>query len=478
MNSRSHRLYFNNTVRRDCSSPGRTGSTSTMSCATTTRLPVARALPHALSRRSTSHWSCVRSLHLAARLLVVRIAPALLRLCCASGRAISTLDLSSVGRTDSRRVPSHSIVRRDYPSRDRNGYTSLPPRVRVPQHVARLVTRLVAPLVVDYSTSRGSSRGSLRCSLSTTHLAQARRRLLRLRRASGCLGTSRDSSRVSSRRSLSTTPPRSGSLSTTSPPPRVRVPWHVARLVMRLVAPLVIDYSASRRLVVDYFASVVRPGASARRAARHASGRTARRRLLRLVQARRRLLRFPRTSGCLGTSRGSSRGSSRRSSSTTPRHTARPAARRRLLRLAQSRRRLLRLRRASGCLGTSRGLSRGLSHRSSSTTPRAGSSSTTSPLSRVRVARHVARLVTRLVAPLIVDYSASRRLVVDYFASVARPGASAHRAAHHASRRVARCRLLRLAQACRRLLCLPACLGASARRAGRCVASRRLLCLA
>jgi hypothetical protein len=33
------------------------------------------------------------------------------------------------------------------------------------------------------------------------------------------------------------------------------------------------------------------------------------------------------------------------------------------------------------------------------------------------VPRHVARLVTRLVAPLVVDYSASRRLVVDYSAS-------------------------------------------------------------
>jgi hypothetical protein len=31
------------------------------------------------------------------------------------------------------------------------------------------------------------------------------------------------------------------------------------------------------------------------------------------------------------------------------------------------------------------------------------------------VLRHVARLVTRLVTPLVVDYSASRRLVVDYF---------------------------------------------------------------
>jgi hypothetical protein len=40
--------------------------------------------------------------------------------------------------------------------------------------------------------------------------------------------------------------------------------------------------------------------------------------------------------------------------------------------------------------------------------------------------RHVARLVTRLVAPLVVDYSTPRKLVVvDYFASAARPGASA-----------------------------------------------------
>jgi hypothetical protein len=66
--------------------------------------------------------------------------------------------------------------------------------------------------------------------------------------------------------------------------------------------------------------------------------------------------------------------------------------------------------------------------------------------------RHVARLVTRLVAPLVVDYSASRRLVVvDYSASrrlvvvdysAACPGASARRAARHAARRAARRRLL------------------------------------
>jgi hypothetical protein len=147
------------------------------------------------------------------------------------------------------------------------------------------------------------------------------------------------------------------------------VPRHVARLVTRLITPL----------VVDYFASAARPGASACRMTRHAARRAARPRLLCLAQARRRQLR-----------------------------------------LAQARRRLLCLCRASGCLGTSRGSSRGSPcHSSSTTPPRAGSSSTTPP----------------------------RRLIVDYFAYAARPGASAR----HAARRVARCaalrRLLRLRRA-------------------------------
>jgi hypothetical protein len=45
------------------------------------------------------------------------------------------------------------------------------------------------------------------------------------------------------------------------------------------------------------------------------------------------------------------------------------------------------------------------------------------------------RLVTRLVAPLDVDYSTSRRLVVDYFTYAARLNASARRAARHAAHR-------------------------------------------
>jgi hypothetical protein len=115
------------------------------------------------------------------------------------------------------------------------------------------------------------------------------------------------------------------------------------------------------------------------------------------------------------------------------RHTARRAARRRLLRITQARR---------------------AAHCSSPTTPpRAGLSSTTSPTSRVRVPRHVAPLVTRLVALLVVDYSASRRLVLGNFSSAACLGASARRATRHAARRTACRRLLRLAQARRAAHC-------------------------
>jgi hypothetical protein len=137
--------------------------------------------------------------------------------------------------------------------------------------VARLVARLVNRLVVDYfALSRlvvdyftyAARPGASACR-AARHAA--RRRLLRLRRASGCLGTSR------------------GSSSTTSTTPRVRLLRHVARHVARLI----VDYFASRRLVVDYFAYAARPGASARRAARHAARRAAHRRLLRLTQARR-----------------------------------------------------------------------------------------------------------------------------------------------------------------------------------------------
>jgi hypothetical protein len=231
--------------------------------------------------------------------------------------------------------------------------TSTTLRVRVPWHVARLVTRLVVDyfayaarpvawhvarlitrLGVDYFTYAARPIASAR----RVACRVTRRRLLRLRRASGCLGMSRGSSRGSSHRSSSTTPPRAGSSLTTSPTPRVWVPRHVAQLIVWLV----VDYFSSRRLerrasdflgtlrgssrssplttsttprarvpqhvarlaaplVIDYFAYATRPGASARRAARHA--------------ARRRLLRLRRASGWLGMSCGLSPGSS---STTSP----------------------------------------------------------------------------------------------------------------------------------------------------------------
>jgi hypothetical protein len=246
-------------------------------------------------------------------------------------------------------------------SRRSSSTTSPTPRVRVPRHIARLITRLV----VDYFTYTACPVASKRhAACRVTHcrllrLTQALRRLLRLRRASGCLGTSR------------------GSSSTTSTTPRVWVPRHVAWLITRLVA----------RLIVDYFDYAARPGAWACRAARHVARRANCRRLLRLRRA----------SGCLGTSRGSSPGSLSTTSPTpcvrVPRHVAwlitrlvawlivnyfdyakRPGAwacraARHTARRA-THRRLLRLRCASGCLGTSRGSSH-------------GSSSNTSTMSRV-----------------------------------------------------------------------------------------------
>jgi hypothetical protein len=189
--------------------------------------------------------------------------------------------------TRSHRLYFKLTVCRQYSSPGHMGSTSTASHVQVPQ----LLTRLV----VDYFAYTARPGASAR--------RAARRRLLRLHRAFGCLGTSRGTSQA-----------------------RRRPLCHVARLVA--------DYFTSRRLVVDYFAHVARPGASACRA------------------ARRRLLRQRRTSGCHGTSRST----------------------------LQARHRLLYLRHASGCLGTSHSSSR-------------GSSSTTSPTSRVRVSQHVTRLV-------------------------------------------------------------------------------------
>jgi hypothetical protein len=276
------------------------------------------------------------------------------------------------------------------------------PRVRLLRHVARFVIDYF-----NYPARLGASARRAACHAARRRLlrlAQARHLLLRLRRASKCLGTSRGSSR--------------GSLSTTSLTPRVRVPRHVARLVTRLV--------------VDYFTYAACPVASARRA----SCRVTHRRLLFLAQSRRRLLRLCCAFGCLDTSRGSSPGSASTTSPTprvrVPQHIARlvtrlvvdyftyavrPVALARRVACRVTRRRLLHLHRASGCLGISHGSSRGSS---STTSPRTGSSSTNSPTPCVQVPRHVAWLVTRLV--------------VDYFTYAARPSASAHRATRHSAR--------------------------------------------
>jgi hypothetical protein len=242
---RLQRLYLNLAVCRDYSPPGRSGSTSTTLCATTTS--IAAAL-HQLRR---------------------------------AFRCLGTSRGSFCG-----------LLSTTPPRAGSSSTTSPPPRVRVPRHVARLVAWLIAPLVVDYSAScrlvvdyfasaarpgasacRAARHAARRAARSRLlHLAQARRRLLRLRRASGCLSTSRGSSRGSSHRSSSTTPPRAGSSSTTSPPPLVRVPRHVALLV------------------VDYSAYAARPSASARHAAHRRLLRAPRLRLaatLALLQPRR-----------------------------------------------------------------------------------------------------------------------------------------------------------------------------------------------
>jgi hypothetical protein len=118
------------------------------------------------------------------------------------------------------------------------------------------------------------------------------------------------------------------------------------------------------------------PGASARRAVRHA--------------ARRRLFRLCHASGCLGMSRGSSSTTSPTPRVRVPWHVTRLIV----------------------CLGKSHGSSRGSLR---------GSSSTTLPTPRVWVSRHITRLVTRLV--------------VNYFAYAACPGASLCREARRAARR-------------------------------------------
>jgi hypothetical protein len=126
---------------------------------------------------------------------------------------------------------SHGSSSTTLPHAGSSSTTSPTPRVRVLWHVAWLIVDNFTSrkLVIDYFAYIARSGRAARCA--------ARRRLLCLHRASGCLGTSR------------------GSSSTTSPTLRVRVPRHVAWFV----AWPVVDYFASRRLVVDYFGGAVSP---------------------------------------------------------------------------------------------------------------------------------------------------------------------------------------------------------------------------
>jgi hypothetical protein len=336
-----------------------------------------------------------------------------MRLCHASGRAVSLLDFFSVGRTGSRRVSGHCVSQRDYLSSGLHRlYCAYAVHLDAPSRRSTS-RRSVAPALTvrPVTASHGITTSRLDCTSSTTPMPCIRAHRLDARQPVAlalavcpviplCVVTTRLAAATDILHLL----------------PCDRVPWHVVRLVAWLITPL----------VVDYFAYATRQSASARRVTCHAT--------------RRQLLRLRLAVGCLGTSRGSSRGSSRRSSSTTSptlrirvtqhvaqlvtrllvvyfdytarsgasaRRAARHAARR------AARRRLLRLRCTSGCLGTLRGSSR-------------GSSSTTSTMPRAREPQHVARLVTWLV--------------VNYFDYNARSGVSAIHAARHAAHR----RLLRL----------------------------------
>jgi hypothetical protein len=146
LDARLHWLYCTYVVHPDASS-----------CCSTSRRSVALALimrPVTPSRGSTTCRT---------------IAPALLRLCRASGRAISLLDFSSAGCTGSRCAPDHCISRLDYSSSGCTGSTAPMSCIRT-----RGETVTLALAVRPITVSRG---------LTTCHLVASA--LLRLCCASG-----------------------------------------------------------------------------------------------------------------------------------------------------------------------------------------------------------------------------------------------------------------------------------------------------
>jgi hypothetical protein len=184
---RPHGLYVNLAMRRDYLSPGCTGSTSPTPCTATTHLPVVPALyqqcraPRLLISRS--HWldyvvrrkytspGCSNSTsamsYVASTCLPV--AQALLRLCRASGHAISPLDFSSVGHTGSRRASGHCVSRRDYSSsglhRLYRAYVTHPDAPS--RHLTSRRSVTLALVVRPVTASRGATTRRLDCTSST-----------------------------------------------------------------------------------------------------------------------------------------------------------------------------------------------------------------------------------------------------------------------------------------------------------------------
>jgi hypothetical protein len=140
-------------------------------CRLTTRLLVNR-----------SHWlsPCVWSLCLAAQLLVVRIAPALLRLCRASGHAVSPLDFLSVGRTGSRRASDHCLSWRDYSSSGLHRlYCTYVVHPYVPSHRSTSRQSVTLALAMRPVTAyRGATTRCLDCTGSTAPMLCIRTRHL------------------------------------------------------------------------------------------------------------------------------------------------------------------------------------------------------------------------------------------------------------------------------------------------------------
>jgi hypothetical protein len=201
------------------------------------------------------------STHRAARRRLLRLVQARRRLhrlrrasrCLSTSRGSSSATSPRAGSPSTTLPRAGSYVTRPGASAPRAARCRLlrAPRLRLAATVALLQPRRAPGCL---GTSRGSSSTTSRHAGSSSTSSP-------LRRAPECLGTSRGSS--------STTSPRASSSSTTLPTPRVRVPRHI----VRLVSPLVIDYSVRR----DYLSrgNTSSTSSTPRAAATSSSGRIA-----------------------------------------------------------------------------------------------------------------------------------------------------------------------------------------------------------